>query len=354
MSNEFEKSIRKPSPFSWTDDFTITDEEAEMIADPDWVFPNMLIQGHVAAFPAPPNGGKTTIFTWIAGQIARDYDVYYVNADISGGDAKAMQTLSKKLGFKLLLPDMKAGLSMLDVVKSLEIMNQQAHDLSSSVFIFDTLKKMTNVIHKDKASSLLKTLRGLSAKGMTIALLAHTNKYNDAEGKPIFEGVGDLRADSDEMIYLIPQKNPDGSMTVSTEPDKVRGKFSPVTFTISPDRQVSIADRYIDVANENRMRKQLEEDEPVIQAINEAIDSERFKQTEIIQHCKAIGVASKRSVLAVLKRYTRKPHQLWKQERGLQHNAIQYFRIDERTPFQLGKVTTEKTEQSVQTRAANG
>ena len=54
---------------------------------------------------------------------------------------------------------------------------------SGQVFIFDTLKKMTDVINKRAAKDLLATLRGLSTKGMTIILLAHTNKYKGADHK---------------------------------------------------------------------------------------------------------------------------------------------------------------------------
>lgn len=186
MNDDFQRSIQKLDPLSWIDQFTLTDEEAAMIAEPEWVYPNLIIQGHVAVYPAPPNGGKTTIFSWIAGEISNKYQVFYVNADISGSDAKLMQAQAKENNFKLLLPDMKTGLSMNNVVDRLEVMNTQNQNYSNYVFIFDTLKKMTNIIQKDKAKSLYRTLRGLSAKGMTILLLAHTNKYNDAEGRPIY------------------------------------------------------------------------------------------------------------------------------------------------------------------------
>ena len=77
----------KPN-MSWVNDFTLTKEEANMIAEPKWVYPNLIIQSHMMVFPAPPNGGKTTLFIWIAGKIAKDYQVYYVNADIASADAK--------------------------------------------------------------------------------------------------------------------------------------------------------------------------------------------------------------------------------------------------------------------------
>lgn len=332
-SKQIENGQQALDPFAWTKKFTLTDEEVAMIADPKWVYPNLVIQGHVAVYPAPPNGGKTTTFNWIAGEIAQDYQVCYVNADISGSDAKIMQAYAEEKGFQLLLPDMKAGLSMTDVVDNLIALNNLDNKYDSHVFIFDTLKKMTNVIHKDKSKELYKTLRGLSAKGMTIILLAHTNKYNDADGKPIYEGTGDLRSDVDELIYLIPKKNDDGSMTVSTEPDKVRGTFEPITFNITADRQVSLADEFIDVAEANRRSKQLKEDESIIQAVTEAITQEKFKQTEIISYCKTEGIAGRRQVERVLNRYSKQPLMLWHKEKALQHNAMQYFLIDTAHPL---------------------
>jgi len=318
---------RKPD-MSWLEQFMLTDEETNMIADPTWIYPNLIIQGHIMVFPAPPNGGKTTIFNWVAGEISKNYQVIYVNADISGGDAKSMRDESIEKGFTLLLPDMKAGLSMNDVVGNLNNLNQKNADYSKYVFIFDTLKKMTDVINKTLSKQLYKTLRGLSAKGMTIILLAHTNKYEDSEGKPIYEGTGDLRSDVDEMIYLIPNKNEDGSMTVSTNPDKVRGTFTPMTFQISPDRKVSLSDEFIDVIKINHAQIQRDKDDTIIQAITEAIKAERFKQIEITAYCKELNIGvGQNKIRTVLERYSLPPNQLWTKERAFQNNAMQYFLI---------------------------
>ena len=143
---------------------------------------------------------------------------------------------------------------MEDVLRNLRSMAERKDDYSGIIFIFDTLKKMTDVINKKRSKELYLLLRSLSAKGMTIILLAHTNKYNDTEGKPIYEGTGDLRSDVDEMIYFIPEKHPDGSMTVSTDPDKKRGNFQPITFEIDPDRNVTQTD-YVDVASKIKAEK---------------------------------------------------------------------------------------------------
>lgn len=216
------------------------------------------------------------------------------------------------------------------VIDNLKIMNEEGGGFSNTVFIFDTLKKMTDVINKSRAKELYKLLRGLSAKGMTIVLLAHTNKYNDAEGKPIFEGTGDLRSDVDELIYFIPSKNEDGSMTVSTAPDKVRGKFEPISFTITPELEVIPLDKFVDVAAIKIAQTLREQDSAIIELVTDAIKAEQFTEAKIIAYIKESGLGiGWRSVKTVLQRYQ---GDLWTVERAFQKNAKQYFLIDQSTP----------------------
>ena len=332
-------SGHKPKPsMSWASCFELSNDEADKMSSPDWIYMNLIIQGHVIAIPAPANGGKTTIFFHIAGELAGEYQVFYVNADVSGGDAKSMVYEAKAKGFTLMLPDMKAGMSMDSVVDRLILMNEVDDDYSSIVFIFDTLKKMTDVINKSRARELYKTLRGLSAKGMTIVLLCHTNKYPDAEGNPVFEGTGDLRTDVDEMIYMIPKKNDDGSMTVSTEPDKVRGVFDPITFEISPDREVTLAD-YVDVLSIKKATAQREKDETIIEAITESIQAGEFKQTAITAYCKSEYDIGWRTVERVLNEYRFPPIRLWTRTRAFKKNAWVYT-LESTPPVSVVNVNT--------------
>jgi hypothetical protein len=315
------QQVEQESPLDWIEGFILTDEEEKMLTDAKWIYPNLIIQGHVIAIPAKPNGGKTTLMTHIAGEIAPDYQVIYVNADVSGSDAKPMLEHARKYGYKMLLPDMKAGLCMDDVVAQLERMNEASADYSGTVFVFDTLKKMADMINKSSLKKVLATLRGLSAKGMTIVLLAHTNKYDGPDGRPIFEGTADLRADVDELIYLIPLKNPDGTMTISTDPDKVRGSFEPITFTVTPDRQVIPCNHYVNVAELNRAAEALERDETVIEAITEAIAAGKAKQVDIAAFCKEKYGLNHKQVGRVLIKYSRPPLRKWKREKGFANNA---------------------------------
>jgi len=310
------------SPLDWTSRFMMSREEADEISDPEMIEDNLIVKGHLIAVPGPPGAGKTTIFQhYYAGRwAAQGYQVIYVNADVSASDAKRMVHEADQQGFQLLLPDMKAGLSMADVVKHLEQMAHSGGDFSNVVMIFDTLKKMVDVIQKSAAKSLYRTLRSLTAKGMTVIVLGHTNKYLGQDGKPVYEGTGDLRADVDELIYLIPQKNDDGSMTVSAEPDKVRAALQPMTFHIAPDRTVSIQKQYVNVAARLLEEQQREKDAPAIEAICEALASGKFQQVEIVAHC-AEHKVGQRTVLAVLKRYV---GSTWDREKGMQRNAWTY------------------------------
>jgi len=315
-------SSNKTNPFAWTEDFRMTDEEIEELADPDWIFPNLIISGHLIVIPAEPNGGKTTIFEWVCSQISSSHRVIYVNADISAGDAKEAHRRAKEGKYELLLPDMKPGLSMDDVVQQLVDMNSAGGDLSDVVMVFDTLKKMADVISKKAASTLYKTLRGLTAKGMTIVLLAHTNKYRGEDGKPVFEGTGDLRADVDEMIYLIPKHHDDGSMTVSTDPDKVRGSFKPISFEITTGRQVHPVE-YVDTARENHLAAQRAKDDDDIRIIDAFLSTGEKNQSEIVVQCGHHQISRSR-VLKLLKRYTIADGGLWVRRNDPINNAAIY------------------------------
>jgi hypothetical protein len=291
--------------FSWTQDFVISTEQAEQFEDPDWAYPNLVVKGHLHVYPAEPNGGKTTVFTYLIAPtlVKAGFEVFYVNADVSGGDAKQMVKFASDNDFVLMLPDI-AGQSMSEVVEKLIAINKGNVNCNNKVFIFDTLKKMTDVIQKNKAKELYKVLRQLTAKGMTICLLAHTNKYKDKDGNPVFEGTGDLRADVDELIYLIPHKDESlGTITVSTKPDKVRASFEPITFEIDQNLNVVQLDQFVNTVAQSALAKKREEDDPYIKAICEAIENKHTKQKEIIDYCKKEHEMTVRVIRRVLEDY---------------------------------------------------
>ena len=289
----------------WAYEYELSIAEADAIAAPEWIIKNLIISGHIILIPAEPNGGKTTIMFHLSEQMVKEgYDVYYVNADISGGDAKPMVSQAKSKGFTLMLPDMKAGKSMDTVISKLVDMANEDKRYDHVVFIFDTLKKMLDVINKKAAKGFFELFRILSAKGMTIILLAHTNKYKDDQGNPIYEGTGDLRADVDELIYLIPQRHDDKSMTVTTKPDKQRGSFEAISFNIDPNRNVTLLNEPVNTIQANQIASDLKKDQGAIDAINQAILNGSTIQKDIISYCLENTVIGERAIRKTLIKYT--------------------------------------------------
>jgi hypothetical protein len=322
------ESITPVPSLDWLKDFEMTEEELNEIRDPSWVIPDLVPEGHVVAIAAPPGAGKTTILFHLCKSLARTHNVIYVHADTNPSDAKDYYLQAKAAGIRYLTPDMKVGLSMSDVVENLKGLAASNADLRGHVWVFDTLKKMADVIQKKSLKGLLQIMRKLSARGMTIVLLSHTNKHKDADGKTVFEGTGDLKSDVDELIYLDPLKQPDGSIVVSTRPDKARAAIQPRTFQIDADRTVSSLDEYVDVPKQVVADFLREKDDLIINLVTEAIDSSKHKQMDIMSHCKKAAGIGEHRVRVVLKRYSSSgPSQLWEAEKQFRGNTWHYSMV---------------------------
>lgn len=347
-------------PFDWVEDYELTDAEVEAIADPVWAYPNLLIQGHILVLCAAPNGGKTTIMLRVSAQMAaQGYDVLYINADVSGADAKAMHHYSRESGFRMLFPDMKTGKSVDDIMVRLREMADRGADLSGYVVIIDTLKKVTNLMDKKRQSTLYKLLRKLTAKGLTICLNSHTNKYNSADGMPVYEGTNEVRTESDDLVYLASEKDDaTGEMLVSTVPDKQRGTFQPITFRIDAARNVSRADHYVDTVTRAKQRRQYEDDRDLIARIEHVLSGGPKNQTEIVDQLRDDGIARKtarRVLQAYGSRDTYRQH--WWTEKAIGRHLLRYglvadtaheTTIPPRGQGTIGTIGTTRTKGTIQ------
>ena len=225
-------------------DMTLKEADVRKMMDACFLIPNMIVQGHMAAYVAPGNAGKTTIFVYLCEKLAsQGVDIQYINVDGSPSDLKRHYQHAAKHGYRVIAPDAtEGGLSCTDVIKRFRISVEQGIDLSGTVFILDTLKKFIDVIDKKQSKELYRMLRSLTVKcGATVCLLGHVNKHRGKDGNHVFEGTGDLRNDLDEMIYLESFKNPqNNTLEVHTRPDKVRADFKSRSFVINlTDRSVT-------------------------------------------------------------------------------------------------------------------
>lgn len=324
------KAIGADASLDWLDEFRLTDEEVAALKDPEWAIENIAPRGHVVAIAAPPGAGKTTVLFHLATQYSDEFNVVFVHADTNPSDAKSYYERAKEHNVNYLTPDMIVGKSMSHVVTRLEILANSDADLDGELWIFDTLKKMTDMIDKRQLKELLQILRKLSSRGMTLILLAHTNKHKDAEGKHVFEGTGDLRADVDELIYFEPMKKEDGNLLVSTRPDKVRADLREMSFEIATDRTVTVCKSYVDVAKTLADEARLEKDEPVIEIIRLAIVSGETLQSGIINFASSNSSFSNKQVQNVLNFYAKDtPQQLWVKKREKENNALRFSLVED-------------------------
>jgi KaiC/GvpD/RAD55 family RecA-like ATPase len=281
LSETTQAHLQSDDPFKGLLTMEVTEEIIEKIADAKFAWRRLIPQGHMIVLVAEANGGKTTLMVHISAELAKDgYRVLYINADASASDIKQYKNHAMKHGYALINPDLTNS-SADRVVNELRNIAMGENDFSKVVIVLDTLKKFGDMMNKSKSKEFNTLLRTLTAKGMTVICLAHTNKYSDKDGKPMYEGTGDTRNDYDELIYLIPVKNSDGTTTISTMADKVRAEIVDESFLITTDREIKVLDTHVDALLMKEFQRHLKEDEDVIQFILENIQTMSKSVTEL-------------------------------------------------------------------------
>jgi hypothetical protein len=270
-------------------------EDVNQMADSNFLVPNMIVQGHITLFAAPANGGKSTLFIYLCEQLsANGMDVIYINADSSPGDLKEHHSHATRHGYLVISPDTKVNRSIQDVQDMFNKIANSPDQCVNLVLVLDTLKKFVDMLDKKQLKTFFATLRAMTIKGATICLLGHTNKYLGKDGNSIFEGMGDVRTDIDDLIYLDSSINPDtGYLEVTTRPDKVRATFYPRSFIIElPSRAVRESTSVISIHSD--------EEAKLLQLVLNSIQKGCISQQDILNEVKSkttMGINAIRSAL---------------------------------------------------------
>jgi hypothetical protein len=161
---------------------------------------------------------------------------------------------------------------VIDLIREISKSHQ---NLSKTVFILDTLKKFSDLQNKQQAKEAFMLLRGLTAQGATVICLAHTNKYRDESNNLTFDGVGDVKTDADELIYLESFRDQSGRTFITSYPDKKRASLGQRSFVIQWDQEsgprVDELDELVDVKMMAMRRERMEKDSHVVDAIHAAL-----------------------------------------------------------------------------------
>lgn len=299
------------SPKDLLTPFAVTDEYVSRLGKEEFLAPNLIIKGHVITIIAMPGGGKTTFFYYrVAPTLAKKgLTVWYIDADSPVSDHPRMKETADHHGFVFLNPDVNIGTGINELFESLNELAAGDFDLSGWVFFFDTLKKFSDLMSKQSIKEFYALCRKLTHKGATVVLLGHANKFRDKDGFLVFEGCGDVRSDSDELIYFERVGNPMGGIDVTTVVDhdrnaKVRGVFKPFSFHISESREITFYE------------KPLELTDPTATASAKATDEELLKvattylfemgasviQKQLVQHVADLTATGEKRVRQVIAR----------------------------------------------------
>ena len=279
--------------------FEVKTEYVEKLGQEEFLIENLLIRQHILVCIAMSGGGKTAFwYRYAAPALARKgYTVWYLDCDSPASEHRAMKEIADQHGFRFLNPDANAGKGIDDLKGSLEAIANGECDLTGNVFIFDTLKKFLNLMEKASAKAFFVFCRKLTGKGATVVLLGHANKYRSKpEGHLIAEGVGDVRSDTDELIFFERKRNEqDGGVDVTTDCDpdhgaKVRGLFEPFSFHIAPDREVTVYEKPIEVPDYTQTATLQATEEEIIDAAAEflAEAGEPVAQSTLVNQVRAM------------------------------------------------------------------
>ncbi|MBM9515038.1 toprim domain-containing protein [Desulfogranum marinum] len=287
--------------------FQVTKEYTDKLGKEKFLIDNLIISNHVATIIAMSGGGKTAFFfRHVAPILAKEgLTVWYCDNDSPASEHEAMREAAEAQGFTFLNPDTVVGQSAETLLATLVHVAESGSDLSGYVFIMDTLKKFCDMMGKKDIKEFYKLARKLTALGATVVLLGHANKYRDKDGNLIFEGTGDVKADSDELIYLESVKNSSGGIDVTTicDPDKgakVRGIFKPFSFNISPERKITFYDNALEVIDLSEASAPKATDDEILTVAEQYLKDrgEPVIQTELVEYAHDMieGTAGKERV----------------------------------------------------------
>jgi hypothetical protein len=335
-------------PTQWMEDFMLSQDEIDEMQDAEFLIESGAISSQVNIWASKAGTGKTSILMDEAANIvSAGYEVLYVNMDCGAADLKYWRKLANDGGFKMITPHFKGAGGIDQWMQRLAQMSQLNVDLSTTVIIVDTLKKIADLMSKAKARQAMSLLRALTAKQCTIICAAHCNKHL-VDGKLVFEGVGDIENDCDNLVYLEgSERDEQGTKTVTLEPsDKVRGIFYKRSWQIRQDRTVIPLDVVVDVSGQREVQSQLEKDETAIEVIKDGIRAGNHKRVELFAYAKENSI-SKREFDTVIKRYCKgktsaKVTPFWRDEKQKQDNASYYILL-ESAPRVTANLPTNQT-----------
>lgn len=320
-----------PDPFEELLQFKVTAEMASAIEGAFFLIDGVITSGATTVLVGKPSAGKSLLASSFAGELhATGSRVLYINMDCTPADVKHQHQQAGSHGYELLAPQLAGSKG---IKKAHEIVRGYADsdlDLSNLVLVIDTLKKWVDLMTKNGVKELFGMFRSLTAKGGTVFVLAHANKYRDKNGNLIYEGVGDVESECDNLIYLESSTKGD-IQTIQTVPsDKTRGRFYPRTWEYHRVTRKLKPVANVDVRSIERAQEMEAQDQPLIEVVKSELAKGERNQGGLEEELSEQGLARSKA-LQLLQRYCSDSaghSQHWRRRKSDLNNAWLYSLID--------------------------
>ena len=187
------------------------EEMEERLAKERDVIPGMITTGTVTLVYAPSGAGKTVwllgnLFQSIRNNLIKGSDVIYFNEDDGAKGVLQKAKMGRKHGMTMITLANSPDPMLRNTEDALRLLSaiREEGQADGKIVICDTLKKFAPVLNKGDMRDVLHVFREFAAAGGTVILLGHCNKHRSMDGRLIYEGVGDLKSDVDNMFGLDP------------------------------------------------------------------------------------------------------------------------------------------------------
>ncbi len=242
---EFEKEreeleIEPITASEFVNKFKLTKEDTKASESAVILYKGVAVEQQLTIFIAPPGSGKSAVmFFKVAPDLAKaGYKVIYIDVDSAASDRGIMQDFAEDSGFFHVCPDGKKDTSIIEMMSDLERLSMSREDtgdmpLKKTVFIIDTLKKLSDMMSKQATKNTMTIFKALTGQGATVCVMAHSNKRPEKDGSLIYEGTNDILSEPDGLTYLYSKKEKKTKdITTTFYPMKTRTDPGKQTFHI--------------------------------------------------------------------------------------------------------------------------
>ena len=281
-----------------------------------YLLDGLALMGEATVLYAAPNTGKTLLVLWMLMQAIKQgrldpAKVFYINCDDSMRGLVQKGEIAAAHGFHM-IADGHQGFEARKLREILaEVMDRG--QASGVVIVLDTLKKFTDLMDKTASTGFMKHVRKFVLNGGTVVMLAHTNKKEGADGKPVYAGTTDIIDDAD-CAHIMRSSSPVGAAEkiVEFERRKTRGDVAQqATFAYSGvdgltyDKLLASV-RRVDPHEANGLHHAaaVQADAKYVEIVKDCIRSGVVQRMKLVELLMLRGKCSRNDALALLDKYT--------------------------------------------------